>query len=219
MTTVSGDVREQPGTGRHVAEQAAPPEPPPPTGDPLMIGLPSFVVGSIALGLALVGYVPIAALGAVLPILLAATGLGLGVAAIWAAALNQSAVAGVLAIFAGFWWSYSVLVLGLSHNWFAIAAVATGHAQGLFLICWLSIIVMLTLATLRLPSTFTALFVLIDVALALVLAGVLQGSASLLKAGGIVVFVFAVVGIYLFFSAASQATGGRALPMGPAVLR
>ncbi|HEX3650234.1 MAG TPA: GPR1/FUN34/YaaH family transporter [Pseudonocardiaceae bacterium] len=219
MATVSSAaVEERVGTGRH-GETAAPPEPPPQTGDPLMIGLPAFIVGSIALGLALVGYVPLAAVGAVLPVLLAATGLGLAIAAIWAAALGQSAVASVLAIFAGFWWSYSVLVLGLTHNWFAIAVVATGHAQGLFLICWLSVIVMLTLATLRLPSAYTLLFVLIDVALALVLVGTLQGSASLLKVGGIVVFVFTVVGIYLFFGSASQATGGRPLPLGPALLR
>lgn len=217
MATVSSaPVEERVGTGRH---GTAPEQPRPPAGDPLMIGLPAFIVGSIALGLALVGYVPLAALGSVLPILLAATGLGLGIAAVWAAALGQSAVAGVLAIFAGFWWSYSVLVLGLTHDWFAIAVVATGHAQGLFLICWLSVIVMLTLATLRLPSAYTLLFVLIDVALALVLAGTLQGSASLLKVGGIFVFVFAVVGIYLFFGSASQATGGRPLPLGPALLR
>jgi uncharacterized protein len=219
MATVSSpSVEERVVTGRHGAE-TAPAEPPPQTGDPLMIGLPAFIVGSIALGLALVGYVPLTALGAVLPVLLAATGFGLAIAAIWAAALGQSAVASVLAIFAGFWWSYSILVLGLTHNWFAIALVATGHAQGLFLICWLSVIVMLTLATLRLPSAYTLLFVLIDAALALVLAGTLQGSASLLKVGGILVFVFAVVGIYLFFGSASQATGGRPLPLGPALLR
>lgn len=216
-TTSTGDLAEQ--TGRHGVEPVAAAEPPPPTGDPLMIGLPSFIVGSIALGLALVGYVPAAAIGSVLPILLAATGLGLAIAAIWAAALNQSAVASVLAIFAGFWWSYSVLVLGLTHNWFAIATVATGHAQGLFLICWLSVVVMLTLATMRLPSAYTLLFALIDVALVFVLIGTLNASASMLKVGGILVFAFALVGIYLFFGAASQATGGRALPLGPPVLR
>jgi uncharacterized protein len=219
MTTVSSDLEERP-SGRHdggAAASAA--EPPPPTGDPLLVGLPCFIVGSIALGLVLVGYVSAAAVGASLPIILAATGFGLAIAAIWSAALNQSAVASVFAIFAGFWWSYAVLVLGLTHNWFAIGAADAVHTQGLFLICWLAVIVMLTLATLRLPSAFTLLFVLIDVALALVLIGTLQGSASVLKIGGIVVFAFAVVGIYLFFGSAAAATGGRALPLGSAVLR
>ena len=48
MTTVE----EQ--TARHATEAAAAA----PTGDPMQIGLPSFIVGSIALGLVLVGDVP-----------------------------------------------------------------------------------------------------------------------------------------------------------------
>jgi succinate-acetate transporter protein len=82
-----------------------------PVGDPTMIGVPSFVVGSIALGLTLVGYVPATAAGAPIAIILAATGIGLLVAMIWAAALGQSAVAGVFGVFSGFWLSYAVLVI------------------------------------------------------------------------------------------------------------
>ena len=209
MTTVE----EQ--TARHATEPVAAA----PAGDPMQIGLPAFIVGSIALGLVLVGYVPAAAVGASLPIILAATGLGLMVAAVWAALLNQSAVASVFGIFTGFWWSYAVLVLGLTHNWFGVSAAAATSTQGLFLISWLVIIVMLTLATLRLPVAFTVLFLLIDVALALVLISTLQGSASLAKVGGVVVLVFAAVGVYLYFGSTSQATGGPALPLGRSVLR
>jgi succinate-acetate transporter protein len=146
-------------------------------------------VGSVALGLVLVGYVSAAGVGASLPLVVAATGLGLLVAAIWAAALGQSAVAGVFGIFAGFWLSYAVLVLGLTHNWFAIAAGDALHTQGLFVISWL------------------------------VLIGTLQQSAGTLKVGGVVVFVFAAVGVYLFFSSAAQATGGKPLPLGNPIIR
>lgn len=45
-------------------------------GNPTVIGLPSFIVGSIALGLVLVGTVPATAVGASLPIILAATAIG-----------------------------------------------------------------------------------------------------------------------------------------------
>jgi succinate-acetate transporter protein len=213
MTTVTVPTDEG-QTARHATETPAVA----PTGDPMQIGLPSFVVGSIALGLVLIGYVPATAVGASLPIILAATGLGLMIAAVWAAFLNQSAVASVFGIFTGFWWSYAVLVLGLTHNWFGVTAAAATSTQGLFLISWLVIIVMLTLATLRLPVAFTALFLLIDVALALVLISTLQGSASLAKVGGIVVLAFAAVGVYLYFGSTSQATGGPALPLGRPVL-
>ena len=123
-------------------------------------------------------------------------------------------MASVFAIFTGFWWSYAVLVLGLTHNWFGIGASAAVSTQGLFLISWLVVIVMLTLATLRLPVAYTALFGLIDVALVLVLISTLQGSASLAKVGGVVVLAFAAVGVYLYFGSTSQATGGPALPLG-----
>src|ERR1700730_13553450 len=106
-------------------------------GDPMALGLPCFIAGSVSLGLALVGVVPAAAVGAALPIILTATSIGLFMATIWAASLGQSAVASVFGIFAGFWLSYAVLVLGLTHNWFGIAATAATSTQELFLTCWL----------------------------------------------------------------------------------
>jgi succinate-acetate transporter protein len=188
-------------------------------GDPAILGLPSFIVGSVALGLVLVGVVPASAVGAALPIILAATSAGLFVAAIWSAAIGQSAVASIFGIFAGFWLSYAVLVLGLIHNWFGITADAAVATQKLYLITWLVIIVMLTLATLRLPLAFTAVFALIDVALLLLIIATVQASTGLLKTAGYVVLAFAALGVYLFFGSASVATGGKALPLGRPILR
>lgn len=214
MTTIDSDQESTPDS-----IDAEPSAPEPATGDPAVIGLPAFIVGSVALGLTLTGYVPATAVGAPLAIILAATGLGLAIAAIWSAALNQSAVASVFAIFAGFWWSYALLVLGLTHGWFGIGEDAAVATQELFLVCWLVVIVMLTLATLRLPSAFTALFALIDLALLLVLLGTAQGSAGLAQAGGVVVLIFAALGVYLYVNSASLATGGSALPLGRPVIR
>jgi len=194
-------------------------------GDPAMLGLASFIAGSVALGLGLVGVVPVGVLGAPLAIIVAATALGLLLASVWCAALGQSAVAAVFGIFGTFWLSYAVLVLGLDHNWFAIAVTAVLATVKLFLASWLVIIVMLTLATLRLPSAFSVLFALVALALLLLLLAFVQASAAgvpstgLLKTGGYVVLVFAALGVYLFFSAASAGTGGKAFPLGPPILR
>ena len=193
-------------------------------GDPAMLGLPTFIAGSVALGLGLVGVVPAGVLGAPVAIILAATALGLLIAAIWSVAIGQSAVASIFGIFGTFWLSYAVLVLGLNHNWFAIAAIAVLATVKLFLLTWLIVIVMLTLATLRLPLAFTAVFALVDLALLLLYlafngasaAGVASG--GLLKTAGYVVLVFAAVGIYLFFGAASVATGGKPVPLGRPIL-
>jgi succinate-acetate transporter protein len=183
-------------------------------GDPMALGLPCFIAGSVSLGLALVGVVPATAVGAALPIILTATSIGLFLATIWAASLGQSAVASVFGIFAGFWLSYAALVLGLTHNWFGIAPASVQATQELFLVAWLVVMVMLTLATLRLPVAYTAVFFLVDVALLLVFLGVNQSSTDLLKAGGYVALAFAAIGVYLYASCASVATGGRAYPLG-----
>jgi uncharacterized protein len=193
-------------------------------GDPSIFGLGSFIAGSVALGLALVGVVPAGVLGAPLAIILAATALGLLMATAWCAILGQSAVAAVFGIFGTFWLSYAVLVLGLDHNWFAITVTAVLATVRLFLLTWLIIIVMLTVSTLRLPSAFTGVFALVDLALLLLLLAYEETSAAgvpssgLLKAGGYVVLVFAALGVYLFFSASQAATGGKALPLGPPLM-
>jgi succinate-acetate transporter protein len=204
--------------------QAGPETPPaaptgPLAGDPAALGLPSFVVGSVALGLVLVGMVPASAAGASLPVILAATSVGLFVATVWSAAIGQSAVASIFGIFGGFWLSYAVLVLGLTHNWFGITADAAKSTQELFLTAWLILIVLLTLATLRLPLGFTVLFVLIDLALLLVLLGTAQASTGLLKTAGVVVLAFAALGAYMFLGTVSVALGGKTMTLGNPIMR
>jgi succinate-acetate transporter protein len=186
--------------------------------NPALVGVPTFVIGSVALGLYLIGFTGSsdhAAIGMV-PILFASNGIGQLIACVWAARLGQGAVAAVFAIFGAFWISFPLLVLGLAHNWFgdATATGAAAGAQETFLLTWLIGIVMLTLASLRMPSVFTLLFVLVDAALLLVLLATATGSTVLLTVGGIAVFGFALVGIYLFFDAMAVANGGKPLPMG-----
>ncbi|MGD0066910.1 MAG: GPR1/FUN34/YaaH family transporter [Streptosporangiaceae bacterium] len=227
MTTVDATADES-GRSGTLAQEAAAQEAAvvgPMAGDPAMLGLGSFIVGSVALGLALVGVVPAGVLGAPLAVILAATALGLLMATVWCAALGQSAVAAVFGIFGTFWLSYAVLVLGLDHNWFAITPTAVLATVKLFLIAWLVAIVMLTLATLRLPSAFSVLFGLVDLALLLLLLAYEGASAAgvpssgLIKTGGYVVLVFAALGVYLFFGASSAGTGGKPLPLGRPFLR
>jgi hypothetical protein len=173
----------------------------------------------VTLGLTLVGAVPAAAAGAPLPVILAATGLGLVITTVWAAALGQTAVASVFGIFAAFWLSYFVLVTGLIRGWFGVSAADVVATQELFLITWLVIIVMLTLATLRLPLAFTAVFVLVALTLLFVLLGTEASSTGLVKTGGYVLLAAAAVGVYLFFNSLSVATGGKPLALGNPVIR
>jgi uncharacterized protein len=77
---------------------------------------------------------------------------------------------------------------------------------------------LLTLGSLRLPLAFTLILVLVEVALALVLASTLNGSPGLAKAGGIAVFAFAAIGAYVFLGSLSVATGGKPFPLGRPVI-
>src|SRR5215469_8220796 len=186
------------------------------TGDPAIVGVPTFVVGSVMLGLALINYAP--AVGGALPIIILATGVGQLVATLWAAALGQSAVAAIFGIFSGFWLSYAALLTGLAHGWWGVTTAATVHTVAAFLISWIVIIAVLTLASLRLPLAFTLIFVLVEIALLLVLAGTVNGSPGLERSGGIVVFAFAAVGAYVFAGSLRVATGGQPLPLGRPVI-
>ncbi|MDA8067768.1 MAG: GPR1/FUN34/YaaH family transporter [Actinomycetota bacterium] len=188
-------------------------------GDPGIIGLPIFAAGSVCLGMALVGYVPAAAVGAVLPIVLAATGVGLMIATLWSLALGQTMVAGVYGLFAGFWLSYAMLLLGVLHSWFLVPAKDVPHAEALFLITWAIVMAALTIASLRLPLAFTAVFGLVVLALVLLVPATLNASSGLTHAAGVVVLAFAALGLYLFLGTASTALGGPAYPLGRSLIK
>ena len=213
MTTVGADEAAQ------AALPAAAEAPPaPPAADPAALGLPCFIMGAVALGLTLCGVVPAAAVGAPLPIILGATSAGLFITTIWAAALGQTAVASVFGIFATFWLSYFLLVTGLIRSWLGITAAAVTATEELFLITWLVIVVMLILATLRLPIAFTAVFVLVGLTVLLVLLGTEASSTGLVKTGGYALLAAAAGGVYLFFNSLSVATGGKPMPLGNPVM-
>ena len=208
------------GTQQGPVEAEATPEVTGPlAGDPLSLGLPAFIVGSVALGMVLIGFVSPLGTGASLPIILAATALGLIISTLWAAAVGQSAVALVLGVFAGFWLSYAFFVLGLQHGWFGVGIADVKSSTELFLTAWIVIISMLAVATLRLALAFTAVLVLVDVALILLLIGTIQVEPNLVKAAGATALLFATVGIYIFFGTASLATGGKAVPLGRPLLK
>jgi uncharacterized protein len=187
-------------------------------GDPSLVGLPSFIVGAVAFGMVLIGVTPVGAVGAALPIILTAS-VGLFVAMIWAARLGESMQAGIFGVIAGFFLSYGLLVLGLSHSWYALLPAAVLSTQKMFVIAWIVIITMLVLAALRLPVIFPALFAIVDVALLLNLLGIIQASSTLTKAAGWVTLGFTAVAVYLFLSSAFHATGGKEFPMGKPLLR
>jgi succinate-acetate transporter protein len=214
MTVVSDRTTEPVATVQHTTANAAPAAANPLQGNPGVVGVPTVIAGAIGLGLINIGALPGAATGATLAIITTCTAIGLLITTVWAAALGQNASASLFAVFFGFYGSYAALALGLGHGWFGTTAAQATDAQVAWLLCWLITIVIVTLVTLRLPSSFTVLLGLVDVALALLLAGTLTGAVSLVRIGGVVVFAFVAVAVYLYADLMFTETGGRGLPLG-----
>lgn len=183
-------------------------------GDPLIVGLPSFVVGSIALGFVLTGYVSATSLGSFVPIVWAATAIGQWVTCRWAIGLGQSILASIFGIFGGFWTSLGFIVLGFNHGWFAIPSGNLVHTELLYYISWDIIIFCLLIPVLRLALAYIGVIVFVIVALTLVILGLeFPGSATTLNhLAGIAVFIFAGFGAMGFVHVANVATGGPAVP-------
>lgn len=191
-----------------------------PTGDPQILGWPVFVVGSLVLGLQLVGFVPQELSGAPLAVLFVATGLGLFVSTIWAAYLGQTVVVGAFGVFAGFWSSYPILVLGLLNNWFLIPEEAVTDTVVAFLIGWSTVVFFLTISLFRLPAAYAIVVGLADTALIILAIATQIENVTLTYAGGATVFAFAAGGIYIWLNVADVSTGGRGWPpLGPPVIK
>jgi uncharacterized protein len=187
-----------------------------PAADPAVLGLLAFSVGGTVLGVSLLGYVSTAAQGgSVMPIVLAATGLGVFITALWSAALGQTFVAAVFGAFTGFWWSYAVLVLGLTHNWFAIPSSQTSHTVAQFLFAWAIAIACLAAVSIRVPSAYTGILTTALVAVCLLIASALDGSTTLTHLAGVFTLVYSAIGFYAFVAQGWGSVGGSPLPLGP----
>jgi succinate-acetate transporter protein len=199
-------------------------------GDPLVLGLPLIAVGAFALGLQLVGYVNVSSNGSPIALLIGASGVGLLIATAWSGRISyllasspwasgQSLPTTVLGVLAAFFISYSLLVLGLVHGWFAVQPSEVQHTVALFQISWLAAFAFLAIASTRLPAAFTALFAFFIVALALLLISTLGPSVTAGKIAGVVVLLIGVAAGYVFLAVASASSGGGEYPIGNPIAR
>ena len=193
-------------------------------GDPLVFGLPVFVSGSLVLGFALIGLVHVPpSLGAVLPEVTFATGIGEFVTALWAIGLGQSIVASIFGLFAAFWFSLFALLMGTSihPSWFGVLPQDSTATLQMFFIAWLIIFIFLTLAILRLPLSYVAIMIFVDIAVLFVLLAISFTVQIFFVVAGASVLAFCAVGLYAFLNTAWVATGAEREwpPLGPPILK
>jgi succinate-acetate transporter protein len=174
------------------------------------VGMPLLVAGACAFALGVTGYAPV---GALVPVLVVVV-IGETVAARLAFRSRDAGLGGLFTGFAGFWLTYSCLVLGLSHNWFGIDPADTSRAIAVFLISWVAAALMLTLAALAQPIAYFLLLLLLDVALVLLLIGIRLGSPGLFTAAAVALFVMSALAAYICLAATGPAPIRRVLPLG-----
>ncbi len=191
-----------------------------------MLGFGGFLLGSISLAFYLKDVsVPANSLVASLPIMVFASTIMLLMASVWAMRLGDGVFAAVYGLFGTFWLSFSILSLALNNNWMGqFENIEQRQATANFVLVWAIVIILLTLTTLRLPSVFTLLFVVVSATL-LVLFGSIEQAIDqtvnnplkpsdpwLIYVGITTMFLFIAVGMYIFASFMHRATGAKNLP-------
>ncbi|TMD91854.1 MAG: hypothetical protein E6I76_18510 [Chloroflexi bacterium] len=189
-------------------------------GNPIVLGLACFAVAATCLGMVLIGVVSLASLAIVIPIIAGVTGLFQIISTVWAIVLGQTFVAVVFGLFSGFWWSLTLLLLGLGHNWYGVPAADVVHAQALFFIAWSVMFTALLIPALRLPAVYPAIVADVVLVLIIVTAAVWNTSEDSFKLGGWVLLFGALLGYVGFLINASVSLGGKPTPpLGPPIIK
>jgi succinate-acetate transporter protein len=191
-----------------------------PAGNPALLGLITFLPSGLTLGLWFVGYLDTATLGGgMIPILALSAGVFMLIATVWAARLAASTVAAIFGVFAAFWLSFAALLAGLTSGWWGITPAGVKSVQSTYLLSFLIVFVLLTLATLRLPLAFTVGFALVDLTFLFAFLAVEGGHTGWFTWAGVTTFGFCAVFAYVLFDGFAQDLGAPAMPMGNAVVR
>jgi hypothetical protein len=213
-------------TPSHRADGAAAPAPPAPAapalpaGNPALLALITFLPSGLTLGLWFIGYLDTARLpGGMIATLALSAGLFMLVATIWAGRIGASTLAAVFGVFSAFWLSFALLITALTSTWWAIAAGGVLRVQSTYLLSFLCVFTLLTLATLRLPLAFTIGFVLVDLTFLLAFIAVVNGNRDWFTWAGVTTFAFCAVFAYVLFDGFGQDLGGKALPMGKPLVK
>jgi succinate-acetate transporter protein len=202
------------------AAPPAPPAPALPAGNPALLALITFLPSALTLGLWFIGYLDTARLpGGMIATLALSAGLFMLVATVWAGRIGASTVAAIFGVFSAFWLSFALLITALTSTWWAIAAGGVQRVQATYLLSFLCVFTLLTLATLRLPLAFTVGFVLVDLTFLLAFIAVVNGNRDWFTWAGVTTFAFCAVFAYVLFDGFGQDLGGRAMPLGKPVIR
>jgi uncharacterized protein len=166
------------------ADSAAPPRVLVSGGDPLALGLMAFALGTLVVGMALVGVFPATALGGVIPVVAGFCGIALFTSCWWSFLLGESLLAATFGTVSGFFFSLALLLFGLFHNWYAVPAAGVPAVEEIFYIVWCCFFIALFVPFLRFPLIYPLTVFLVVTLLALAATAVFTASSAIQTAAG-----------------------------------
>jgi hypothetical protein len=153
-------------------------------GDPLALGLMAFALGTLVVGMALVGVFPATVLGGVVPIVAGFCGIALFTSCWWSFLLGESLLAATFGTVSGFFFSLALLLFGLFHNWYAVPAASVASVEEIFYIVWCCFFIALFVPFLRFPLIYPLTVFGVVTLLALAATSVFTASSTIQTAAG-----------------------------------
>ena len=156
-----------------------------------IIGHASLIIGSVALGAVLLGYLQ----GSEIVPMFAVGSCGLVFASLWCTITKQYPIATVYGAFAGFNFSYALLQLGVSHDWYAIPIDSLTTVLLVYALSWLGIFLLLSFIAYQASLTSLGLFLSVSAGLGLVAGATGAGSLTLLRWAAVPVGLVALLSV------------------------
>ena len=183
----------------------------PKVADPGPLGLAAFALTTFVLSFFNAGLAPASGEPIVFGLAFAYGGLAQILAGMWEFRTGNTFGAVAFTSYGAFWLSFFAFALWFEKLLPGKDPGVAGHAVGLYLIAWGIFTAYMFIASLRTTAAVAAVFALLAVTFIVLGIGNVGGTADVIKAGGYIGIVTAVVAWYASFAVVVNSTFGRTI--------
>ncbi len=179
------------------------------TADPGPLGLAGFALTTFCLSVFNAGILNADLQGVVLPLALFYGGLGQLLAGMWEFKKNNTFGAVAFTSYGAFWMSFAGFVYLIVPKLVEAKATNINEAVGLFLLAWTIFTLYMTIASFGVNGAVNAVFIVLFVTFVFLTIGNFANNASMVKVGGYLGILTALLAWYTSFAGVANATFGR----------
>jgi len=181
----------------------------PKVADPGPLGLAAFALTTFVLSFFNAGLAPASGEPIVFGLAFAYGGVAQLLAGMWEFRTGNTFGAVAFTSYGAFWLSFFAFALWFEKLLPGKDPGVAGHAVGLYLIAWGIFTAYMFIASLRTTAAVAAVFILLAITFIVLGIGNVGGNADVIKAGGYIGIVTAVVAWYASFAVVVNSTFGR----------